>query len=589
MNKSILVVQSDEQKFELLKHQLIELNYAPQGILHCPTIDQTTLYCNHNFFVIIAEFNEESKEGIELLKKNFPIVPILILTENTNHSFHTNVVKMGVQDILVEGEYNTKMLGRTITFARERHNFALKTAEKALGIDEQLEKIPIPLWIMDAASTSFMFANNAAVSVYGYTKDEFGEMTLLDIRPDISHNEFIDNFRKNINDFSDLRYSYHKKKNGELFYVHMYTQQITYNNTPARLAAAIDMHEQVSHQKNNAELSNKLKQQKEQLDNILYSIEDAIWSRRADTLELVYANNAYYQLYGYPELEFNGGGDIVLSSIHADDLDNFIKAVNNIQKTGHMDIVYRYMHRDKTIKTLKTQSKIIKGIGGLPDMMNGITIDITKEQEMLETIRNNEQKLTTTINNTKDLIWSVNSKLELIFCNKPFQDFFLKIAGVLLNEGDYVLGPWHDEAFTTRRAEEYRRAFNGESFTTVVEEHTNNGILYNEISSTPIRGHDGKIIGVNCVARDITTQRKQLLKIQEQNEQFREIAWVQSHRVRTPVSSILGLVPLFDYNNAGNKNNIEILQNINLAAEELDIIIRKVVKSINMLEAKHEE
>jgi hypothetical protein len=51
----------------------------------------------------------------------------------------------------------------------------------------------------------------------------------------------------------------------------------------------------------------------------------------------------------------------------------------------------------------------------------------------------------------------------------------------------------------------------------------------------------------------------------------------------------LGLVPLFDYTNSGNKDNIEILQNINLAAEELDIIIRKVVKSINILEARNDE
>ena len=588
MNKSILVIQSDEQKFELLKHQLIELNYVPQNIIHCTSIDETRIYGINNFHVIITEIDEEPLPNLEVIKKNFPIVPILVITGNADHDFHTDLVKMGVQDILVEGEFNTRMLGRIITFARERFNFSLRTAEKALGIDQQLEKIPIPLWIIDSASTSFMFANTAAIMAYGYSMEEFSDMTLLDIRPEISHNEFIDNFRKNINEYSDLRYSYHKKKNGELFYVHMYTQQITYNNTPARLAAAIDMHEQVLHQKNIAELSNKLKQQKEQLDNILYSIEDAIWSRRADNLELVYANNAYYQLYGNPELEFSNSGDIILSSIHPDDLDNFIGAVNNIQKTGHMDIVYRYIHRDKTIKTLKTQSKIIKGIGGLPDMMNGITIDITKEIELLETIRVNEQKLTTTINNTRDLIWSVDSKLELIFCNKPYQEFFLKIAGVLLNEGDYVLGPWHDEVFIKKRAQEYARSFNGESFTTIVEENTSNGIIYNEISSIPIKGPDGKIIGVNCVARDITTQRNQLLKIQEQNEKFREIAWVQSHKVRSPVSSILGLVPLFDYNNAGNKDNIEILQNINLAAEELDIIIRKVVKSINILESREE-
>ncbi len=589
MNKSILVIQSDEQKFELLKHQLIELNYVPQRIIHCKSVKETINYFVNKFHVILVEIDEESFTTFELLKKNFPLVPVIVLTNTTKSDFHLQLMKLGAQDILVNGEFNTSVLGRTINFVRERFDYIHKSVDVTSGIENHLESIPIPLWIVDSASTSFIFVNTAALYTYGYNRDEFYEMNLLDIRPEISQNEFIDNFRKNTSDLSDIKYSLHKKKNGELFYVNVFVRQITYNGRPARIAALIDMQEQVLHKMDNTELSNKLKQQKEQLDNILYSIEDAIWSRRADNLELVYANNAYYQLYGNPELEFNNSGDIILSSIHPEDLDNFIGAVNNIQQTGHMDIVYRYLHRDKTIKTLKTQSKIIKGIGGLPDMMNGITIDITKEKELLDTIRNNEQKLTTTINNTKDLIWSVNSKLELIFCNKPFQDFFLKIAGVLLNEGDYVLGPWHNETFTKRRANEYARAFNGESFTTIVEEPTNEGILYFEISSTPIMGHDGKIIGVNCISRDITTQRRQLLKIQEQNEKFREIAWVQSHKVRSPVASILGLVPLFDYKVAGSKENIEILENIHLAAEELDVIIRKVVKSINILEARHEE
>jgi hypothetical protein len=146
-----------------------------------------------------------------------------------------------------------------------------------------------------------------------------------------------------------------------------------------------------------------------------------------------------------------------------------------------------------------------------------------------------------------------------------------------LDEGDYVLGGWHDETFITKRKEDYARAFSGESFSTVVEETLNGDTLYFEISSNPIIDHDGRIIGVNCISRDITEQKKQLIKIQGQNEMLKEIAWIQSHKVRGPVASIIGLISLFDTAAFKDLHNLEILEQLKLASADLNSIIKEVV------------
>ena len=73
------------------------------------------------------------------------------------------------------------------------------------------------------------------------------------------------------------------------------------------------------------------------------------------------------------------------------------------------------------------------------------------------------------------------------------------------------------------------------------------------------------------------------MKIQEQNNKLTEIAWIQSHKVRGPVASILGLAELFNYNPNEYEYNYEIIDRIKQATNDLDTIIREIVKKTSTL------
>lgn len=45
------------------------------------------------------------------------------------------------------------------------------------------EHNPQPMWMYDAATLRFLAMNHAAVAKYGYSRDEFLQMTIADIRP----------------------------------------------------------------------------------------------------------------------------------------------------------------------------------------------------------------------------------------------------------------------------------------------------------------------------------------------------------------------------------------------------------------------
>lgn len=91
-----------------------------------------------------------------------------------------------------------------------------------------------------------------------------------------------------------------------------------------------------------------------------------------------------------------------------------------------------------------------------------------------------------------------------------------------------------------------------------------------------ILSHSGAIATVKGTIQDVTEQRLYIQKIQTQNQRLKDIAWIQSHKVRAPVASILGLIQLFNKEAADDPVNIEVLDGIEEAAHTLDSVIKEI-------------
>lgn len=86
----------------------------------------------------------------------------------------------------------------------------------------------------------------------------------------------------------------------------------------------------------------------------------------------------------------------------------------------------------------------------------------------------------------------------------------------------------------------------------------------------------GIISMVKGTLQDVTEQRLYIQKIQLQNQRFKDIAWIQSHKVRSPVATIMGLVQLFNKENPHDPINAEVLDGLNEAAATLDEVIKEI-------------
>lgn len=103
----------------------------------------------------------------------------------------------------------------------------------------------------------------------------------------------------------------------------------------------------------------------------------------------------------------------------------------------------------------------------------------------------------------------------------------------------------------------------------------------NEISVSLSCRYIQLITGKNVIlvqSDDITTTLNYIHTIELQNEKLKEIAWTQSHVVRSPLSRILGLINLIqDSDHNDGANMAYLLNELNNASTELDSVVRSVV------------
>ncbi len=73
---------------------------------------------------------------------------------------------------------------------------------------------PYPMWVYDCATLRFVSVNDAAVRSYGFSREEFLGMTLLDIRPPEQKATLIDSMKQTALGFKAGGVWQHRRKDG---------------------------------------------------------------------------------------------------------------------------------------------------------------------------------------------------------------------------------------------------------------------------------------------------------------------------------------------------------------------------------------
>jgi PAS domain S-box-containing protein len=93
----------------------------------------------------------------------------------------------------------------------------------------------------------------------------------------------------------------------------------------------------------------------------------------------------------------------------------------------------------------------------------------------------------------------------------------------------------------------------------------------------PVRNEEGSIVGVAINSENVTEQKIANEKIKRQVDTLTEISHLQSHKVRGPIATILGLNSLFNHANPSDEFNGKLVKEIDAKVKELDLVVREIV------------
>lgn len=217
-------------------------------------------------------------------------------------------------------------------------------------------------------------------------------------------------------------------------------------------------------------------------------------------------------------------------------------------------------------------------------MFRDVSNDLKVERE-LQSVRNLKKHV---LNSFQEAIWAIDKDYKLLFGNDAYFQRMRESTGRDKPLGESVLkDQLIEDENNSRRSmwkTAYDKALRGISNKIVISYTLNEEKRFFQADLNPIKsssGEDKEVIGVACSSRDITERRHHLLSIKEQNENLRQIAWANSHKVRAPLANILGLTDLITHYEDDLSEIRKICVFLRENAEALDTVLKEVSEKTN--------
>jgi len=106
------------------------------------------------------------------------------------------------------------------------------------------ESNPLSMWVFDVETLRFLAVNDAAVRHYGYSREEFLEMTIKDVRPPEDVDHLMSALTTSVGDIGNVSgISRHRKKDGSVIDVEVGWHKLNFSGKAAKLVLANDVTE----------------------------------------------------------------------------------------------------------------------------------------------------------------------------------------------------------------------------------------------------------------------------------------------------------------------------------------------------------
>jgi PAS domain S-box-containing protein len=378
---------------------------------------------------------------------------------------------------------------------RQRAEVALQKQNEEYRI--LFESNPCPMYVCAEDTLEFLAVNEAAVKHYGYSREEFLSMTVLDICPaeDVPVLLAFVGTHPERNDEAGAWK--HRKKDGSVIDVDLNWQKLDFAGRPAYMVMANDITEQ-------KEAGIAMRESEERYRELFENANDVIYTHDL-TGNFTSLNKSGERVTGYSREE---ALKMNIANVLAPDYVNTArqmlarKAMSKVSTVYELEIV----SKDGRRVALEVSTRLIYA-GGRPVGVQGIARDITARKGAEEALKDSEEKFRSIVETTNEWIWAIDLEGNHTYTNPAIEQILGYKAEEIL--GANVLDFVHEEdrGEFEKLLNQWISAERGWTGLVLRWKHKNEGYRYLESNGLPVFDPQGKLVGYRGADRDITERK----------------------------------------------------------------------------------
>jgi len=267
-----------------------------------------------------------------------------------------------------------------LVYAVARDITEQKRAEERLRASEEWYRLlfdanPLPMWVYDIETLTFVAVNDAAVRHYGYSRAEFLSMRITDIRPDEDVPKVLAAARAPDSPEFDGGVWRHRTKDGRTISVEVVTHALTVLDRPARLTLAHDVTERQRAER-------ELRETNDTLQTLIQASPLAIVTTDMNG-NVSEWNVAAERMFGH------FAGDVLgrpIPVIPVEQLEDDLRRLSVSGEHAFTGYESRCARKDGTLVDVYVSTAVLRGIGGVLGTV-WVMADVTERKMMEEQLR----------------------------------------------------------------------------------------------------------------------------------------------------------------------------------------------------------
>jgi PAS domain S-box-containing protein len=301
----------------------------------------------------------------------------------------------------------------------------------------EFDASPYPMRITEHGTLKYLAVNDAAVKLYGYTRDEFLELTVFQTRHPEEHDQLLAMFAEPTGYFNYGPPRRRIKKSGEIILAELVTQDILFKGRKARLSLTLDVTER-------KRTEQALRESNEFLRSMIESSRDCIKVLDLDGRLLMMSAGGQSLLQvdditpmlNTQWLEFWKGGD----------RDAALAAL----ATARAGSVGKFEGYCPTIKGEPKWWDVILtpilDVRGRPEKLLAVSRDVTRRKRAQDALQESEERFRQIAENIREVFWiSTPGSEKVIYVSPGFEEIWGRSRESLYNDPRSWMAPIHPE------------------------------------------------------------------------------------------------------------------------------------------------